>query len=81
MKIWGLEMIPKTQLESIKPIRDQLQRIAQVKSKRKISFKKGRLSKRARQWALWIDSVRYKTSSEPKGKKWMGNKPMSERKK
>ena len=74
-------MIPKTQLEFLKPLPDQVKRQQMVKSKRSPSFRKGRLSHRARQWALWIDSIRYKSSSEPKGVKSYGNLQMSEREK
>lgn len=73
-------MIPKSQLEFLKPLPDQVKRERQVKSKRKISFRKGRLSHRARQWALWIQSLRYQSVSEPKGERSYGNKPMKERK-
>jgi len=74
-------MVPKSVLATLKPLPDQVDRSMMVKQKRTIPFKKGRLTKRARQWALWIDSIRYKSSSEPKGVKWKGNKPMKERKK
>jgi hypothetical protein len=74
-------MIPKQQLEILKPLPDQLKRQRMVKSKRSISVRKGRLTKRARQWALWIQSLRYQSISEPKGVRWKGNKPMKERKK
>lgn len=74
-------MIPKHQLESLKPLPDQLIRERMVKSKRKISFRKGRLTHRARQWALYINSKLIKSVSEPKGEKWYGNLPMEERKK
>ena len=73
-------MIPKSQLEFLKPLPDQVKRALQVKQKRKISFRKGRLSHRARQWALWIQSIRYPSASEPKGQRWKGNKPIKERK-
>ena len=75
------KLIPKSQLEFLKPLPDQVKRERQVKSKRKTSFKKGRLTKRARQWALWIQSIRYPSVSEPKGQRWKGNKPMKEREK
>lgn len=74
-------MIPQTQLANLKPLPDQLKRERLVKGKRKIQFRKGRLTHRARQYALWIQSIRYKSVSEPKGIKWKGNLPMKERKK
>ena len=73
-------MIPKSQLEFLKPLPDQLIREKMVKSKRKISFRKGRLTKRARQYARWIQAIRYQSVSEPKGQRWKGLKPMKERK-
>lgn len=66
-------MIPSSQLVELKPLHDQVIRERMVKSKRTIPFRKGRLTKRARQWALWIQSIRYTSISEPKGKKSYGN--------
>ena len=78
-------MIPQIQLESLKPLPDQLNREKMVHSKRHSSFKKQRLTKRARQWANFhtgsnplINKSKYKG---PHGKKSYGNLPMSERKK
>ena len=74
-------MIPKQDLEKLKPLKDQLQRAKQVKSKRHVSFRKGRLSHRARQWALYITNIQRSIfPKEPKGIRSYGNLPMSERK-
>ena len=76
-------MIPKTQLESLKPLPDQLIRERMVKSKRSVSFKKGRLTKRARQWAFFGSSGLRNMSKYkgPHGEKSYGNLPLKERKK
>lgn len=71
-------MIPLTQLETLKPIQDQINRINQVKSKRTLPVKRHWLTKRARQWCSYISTV--KDPKYPKGQKSYGNKPMSERK-
>lgn len=78
-------MIPKNQLSSLKPIKDQVNRTKQVKSKRTLPIKRHWLTKRARQWALYpassIKSDSLGRMAEPKGKKWYGQKPMKDRKK
>ena len=71
-------MIPKTQLEFLKPLPDQVKRQQMVKSKRSPSFRKGRLSHRARQWALYINKIGI-IPKEPKGVRSYGNLQMSER--
>lgn len=77
-------MIPLTQLEALKPIQDQTNRINQVKSKRSVSFKKGRLTKRARQWA-WFGAgnnplIKHDKYKGPQGQRSYGNLPMEKRK-
>ena len=67
-------MIPQSQLESLIPLSDQVKRKNQVDSKRRIPFKKGRLTKRARQWVRYI--VTNKINKEPKGKRSYGNPPL-----
>ena len=74
-------MIPQTQLESIKPLQDQINRMNQVKSKRKQYGQRLTLSKRARQWALYDFGVKKDKYNGPHGQKSYGNLPMSERKK
>lgn len=76
-------MIPQSSLESLKPLRDQINRESQVKSKRSSSFRKGRLSKRARQWA-WMGSSGLRIMKDykgPQGKRSYGNLPIKEREK
>ena len=68
-------MIPQSQFLSLKPLTDQVNRKKQVDSKRTIPFKKGRLTKRARQWARYI-SVIGQTNKEPSGERWYGNPPL-----
>ena len=76
-------MIPQTQLESLLPLPDQLNRERMVNSKRSISFKKQRLTKRARQWAFFGSSGfrNMKDYKGPEGQKSYGNIPLEERKK
>ena len=76
-------MIPQTQLESIKPFQDQVNRMNHVKSKRKKTGQRLSLTKRARQWAFFGSSGfrnmdKYKG---PQGEKSYGNLPIKERKK
>jgi hypothetical protein len=73
------KMIPKDQLVKLKPLHDQLKRERMVKSKRTRPIRKGRLTKRARQYALYPPQP--KGIKEPSGIRWKGNPPMSERKK
>ena len=75
-------MIPQSQLESLKPLQDQTNRINQVKSKRKNFGQRLSLSKRARQWA-WFGSSGLRVMNKykgPQGIRSYGNLPMSERK-
>jgi hypothetical protein len=77
-------MIPQSQLESLKPLQDQTNRINQVKSKRKNFGKRLTLTKRARQWA-WFGAgnnvlIRHDKYKGPQGIRSYGNLPMSERK-
>ena len=72
-------MIPKSALTSLKPLPEQIKREQMVKSKRSVSFRKGRLSHRARQWAIYPPQI--KGTKEPQGERSYGNKPMKERKK
>ena len=73
----AVEMIPKSQLELLKPLTDQVKRERMVKSKRTVSYKKGRLTKRARQWACYItNQLRNVYPKMPKGKKSYGNPPL-----
>ena len=76
-------MIPQSQLESLSPLPDQLNRERMVNSKRHPSFKKQRLTKRARQWAFMGSSgLRImKDYKGPQGQKSYGNIPLEERKK
>ena len=78
-------MIPQTQLESIKPLQDQTNRMNQVKSKRKNTGQRLTLTKRARQWA-WFGAgnnplIKHDKYKGPQGEKSYGNLPMNERKK
>jgi hypothetical protein len=72
-------VIPQSQLADLRPLHEQIIRERMVKSKRTISFKKGRLTKRARQWASYIERIGI-SPKYPQGEKSYGNKPMSERK-
>lgn len=70
-------MIPQTQLESIKPFQDQVNRMNQVKSKRKKSGQRLTLTKRARQWAMY-DSQAFMNKKDyrgPQGTRSFGNLP------
>ena len=68
-------MIPQFLLSELKPLQDQINRKKQVDSKRKISFRKGRLTKRARQWACYITVIGV-NNKYPSGKKSYGNQPL-----
>ena len=68
-------MIPSSQLLKLEPLPDQVKRERQVKSKRTLSYKKGRLTKRARQWACYISRIGI-IPKYPKGKKSYGNQPL-----
>ena len=68
-------MIPHSRLEFLVPLPDQLKRERQVKSKRTSSFRKGRLTKRGRQWACYISRIGI-IPKYPKGKKSYGNQPL-----
>ena len=57
------------------PLKEQIKREKQVKSKRTIPFKKGRLTKRARQWACYITVIGV-NNKYPSGKKSYGNPPL-----
>ena len=77
-------MIPQTQLESLKPFTDQVNRMNQVKSKRKKTGQRLTLTKRARQWAYFGAGnnplIRHDKYKGPRGQRSYGNLPMSERK-
>jgi len=73
-------MIPKEQLSKLKTLPDQLKRERMVNSKRSVSYRKGRLTHRARQWASYIEKIGV-SPKYPQGERSYGNLPMKERKK
>lgn len=58
------------------PLSDQIKREKQVKSKRIIPFKKGRLTKTQRQSAYHAPTIKHDGYKGPKGEKRKGNPPL-----
>ena len=75
-------MIPQDQLKYLKPLPDMVKRDALVKRKagKGMVYKKTKLTRRARQWALWIARIGV-TIKEPQGVRSYGLQKMKDRKK
>jgi hypothetical protein len=71
-------MIPQEQLKYLTPLPDMVKRARMVHGHRTVSYKKGRLTKRARQWAAFVEKVGI-SNKYPQGTKSYGLLPMNER--
>ena len=73
-------MIPQDQLKYLKPLPDMVKRTAMVKRKsgKGMVYKKTKLTRRARQWASFIERIGV-NAKYPSGTRSYGLLPMSER--